>query len=77
MPSDELDYDLDENRPNMSSANAIERLAEYLYFKLEHLDPIEAPRWSELCEDDKELYINCVKALLTRKCWIETAMERH
>ena len=44
--------------------DAIEILAKELYWKMEHLYPTEDGGWSDLEDDDREVYRQCVKSLL-------------
>jgi hypothetical protein len=57
---------------------AIERLAEYLHWKMWHLDPIPgetAPaNWAELSEFDQNFFRTSVTALLQHKKYLLAAL---
>ena len=54
---------------------AIERLAEALQFKMEHLDPGEGD-WSELDDRSREFYRQLVEWLLLHEELLLTAMQQ-
>lgn len=52
--------DVGQNAP--AEALKIERLAETLYVKKEHLDPTDAPPWACIDDHERELYRTCVES---------------
>jgi hypothetical protein len=43
---------------------SVDRLAEVLHAKMEHLDPTDGPSWVCMSEHDREFYRACVEAVL-------------
>lgn len=43
----------------------VQRAAELLHSKMEHLDPSEKPSWSLLDERDRDFYETCAEAVLS------------
>lgn len=59
----------------LDEAAAIERLAEKLYDKLEHLDPTpDAPDWYDMTDDGRDLYRVVIKSLLCDRAAIMAAL---
>ena len=52
------------DRPALEENEAIDRLAQRLYWKMEHLDPSEEPDWEKLNDWDKDNYRLCVEAVV-------------
>lgn len=49
---------------------AVEKLAERLFEKMEHLDPVGEPPWAALSEDERDFYRFSVQALICERALI-------
>lgn len=67
------------NAPFNTPGDALECLAESLFFKLEHLDPSEDRvgdiEWSELEEDQKDIYRLAVMWVIRQKEAVKIALD--
>lgn len=52
---------------------AIEELAKVLHWKMEHLDPTDGGEWEDMSDDEREIFRQCVKALLRRGSLLSAA----
>ena len=60
--------------PVLSRDDAVEKLAEQLAWKQEHLDPSDEGAWENYSERDKEFFRACVKWLLLFPELLEIAL---
>ena len=59
---------------DVTRTEAIEGLAECLYFTMERLDPTGMPPWQDAPEHEREFNRHCVRALLSRRKLILSAL---
>lgn len=55
---------------------ALDRLAEQLRWKMEHLDPEDARAWTELTDREREFFRLSVKSLLDERDLVLTALSQ-
>lgn len=58
----------------LSREDAIERLAEYLFAKIERMDPSEMGSWADIDETVRESYRASIREILLEKTLLNFAM---
>lgn len=58
----------------ISRHDAVERLAERLYLKMERMDPTRNCEWDELNEDERDFYRKSIEEILLEKTLLSLAM---